>query len=470
MKYRTAVATTVLLACFACSKKNDTPAAGPDKNEKPPTPVQTQSIDAGAHHSSGMTWVEEDYDKALALAKSKGQPLVIDAWMAWCHTCMDMEKRVLTEAALGPLATEFVWLRIDREKPENAALMARFPIAVAPTYYIVDSKDEAILGRQLGGCNAKQYKEFLSNAQAAAKPDAAPQSPADKLLVKGSQAGAAGNDEEATKLFAKARAAAPEGWPRLPELLLNQLTQLHNQKKYEECALFAVENIPHVTKAPAMLGIMSFQAEMCVRELKKKSLAKKVRQTIVKSVDESLTDDSGPAVERGEPMQMKRYALLGLGLEEEAVAMAEKEAEMFDAAIKNAASPRAAMPFHIANAEVYAFLRRQAEYIPILEKATAELPLEYHIKFLLGQLYYFDERYEDAQQKIERALELSYGPQRGIIHAFLAEVYAAQGEVEKEAEARKAVLAFYESLPVGHRRAAELEAAKEALANISGKE
>jgi hypothetical protein len=48
-------------------------------------------------------------------------------------------------------------------------------------------------------------------------------------------------------------------------------------------------------------------------------------------------------------------------------------------------------------------------------------------------------------------------------------VYAAQGNAEKEAATRKAVLNFYEALPVGQQRKAEQKAAKEALANITGK-
>ena len=420
----------VLLALLACSKKDAAPAQPDNDTDVKPAVAVTPQSDAQPPATSNMIWVEEDYPKALSLARQRNLPIVIDSWAAWCHTCLDMDKAVLTEDALGAVVSEFIWLRMDRERPENAAVMAKFPVAVSPTYYVVDSKDEAVLGRLLGGASADEFKKVLANALAARGSQGTPENLADTLLVQGAQAAAAGNDSEAAALFQKARAAAPENWPRLPELLLSQLTQLYNRHDYQACADFALESLPLSTANPPSLGIMAFQAEMCARE-SKKPLATKVRKAIIAAVDKGLVSNEGGPLERSDALQMKRYALVGLGMDDQARANAEKERDVLDAAAASAGSPRDAMPFQIVAAEVYAFLGEQAAYVPVLEKAVADLPLEYHIKFLLAQLYYLDGRYDDARQKVERALELSYGPQRGIVHAFLADVYAALDEPEK---------------------------------------
>jgi len=468
MKFLTAA--VALLALASCKEKESKPPT-PTKTDPGPTVTKSDVKDAAATHgtpSEAMVWVQEDYGKALTMARERNMPLVIDTWAAWCHTCMEMEKTVLTQAALGDIASEFIWVRIDSERPANAEVIAKYPIAVTPTYYVVDPKDEAILGRQLGGCDNTQFQDLLKNALAARGDQATPKEPADQLLVEATQAAAAGNDEEASRLFAEARKVAPENWPRLPELLLGQLTQLHNKGQHKECAEFAIKSLPLSTEAPAPLGIMAVAAEMCARE-SKAPLARKVRGAIISAVDICLANDRGGVVERSEAMQMKRYSLDGLGRMDEAIAVAKQEREILDAAAKGAKTPRDAMPFQLIAAEVYAYLGEQADFIPVLEQAAKDLPVEYHVKFLLGQLYYLEERYDDAQQKTERALELSYGPQKGIVYSFLAEVYAAQEDAEKEAVTRKAVLDFYEALPVGQQRKAEQKVAKEALANITGK-
>ena len=39
---------------------------------------------------SGIQWIENDYDKAIAEAKAANKPLLIEMWAGWCHTCLAM--------------------------------------------------------------------------------------------------------------------------------------------------------------------------------------------------------------------------------------------------------------------------------------------------------------------------------------------------------------------------------------------
>src|SRR5580658_3442818 len=82
---------------------------------------------------AGLAFIEDDYPRALALAKSTGKPLFIDAWAPWCHTCLSMRSYVFTDERLRPLADQFIWLAVDTEKPESAPFLAHYPMQSWPT-------------------------------------------------------------------------------------------------------------------------------------------------------------------------------------------------------------------------------------------------------------------------------------------------------------------------------------------------
>ncbi|MBV9949383.1 MAG: thioredoxin family protein, partial [Myxococcales bacterium] len=38
--------------------------------------------------------MEDDYPRALAEARARHLPLFVDAWAAWCHTCLSVRSYV----------------------------------------------------------------------------------------------------------------------------------------------------------------------------------------------------------------------------------------------------------------------------------------------------------------------------------------------------------------------------------------
>src|SRR5262245_50571866 len=76
------------------------------KKEPPPTGERARAKAAraasgdpcsGAKTEGMMSWIEDDYPAALACAKAKNLPLVLDLWAPWCHTCLSMQTTVFTD-------------------------------------------------------------------------------------------------------------------------------------------------------------------------------------------------------------------------------------------------------------------------------------------------------------------------------------------------------------------------------------
>src|SRR3954452_13495376 len=98
------------------------------------------AADAGSGKAlpSAVPFIEDDYPRALALARNTGKPLFVDAWAPWCHTCLSLRSFVFTDARLARWAGRFVWLAVDTEKEGSAAFLAAHPVDTWPTLMVLD--------------------------------------------------------------------------------------------------------------------------------------------------------------------------------------------------------------------------------------------------------------------------------------------------------------------------------------------
>lgn len=452
----------VIVVAGACkASKSDKVGA----EEVKPNTGPGLAIDAGKPVRSAveLVWHRESYEAALAEARAKKRPLLLDQWAAWCHACIHMNNNVLIGEHLAAYRDRFVWLAIDREKPENAPVMARFPMPQTPMYYVIDPGSEQILARQIGAISPEDFRAFLDSAEAAfAQGHAGDTLAAARAYRDGVRAAAKGDFAVAETNYQKARQHADKDWTGWPELLLAQVTARHLAGDNKGCAQLVADELISLQGSTAVVGSLAFEGYLCVQELPDQALARRVRDSIIQAVDSSLLQGPGAPIERSLAMQMKRFALLESGDDEAAIAAAQAEKAMLDKAVEGAGSAEETLPYWIPAAEVYAFLELQGEYIPVLQAAVSRLPDRYHLKFLLAQLYMLDGRLEEALAEAERALQVAYGPQKGRILDLLAEIHSAMGNARLEKQARSRAVAFYESLAPGHGQPAELERAREA--------
>lgn len=102
-----------------------------------------------------------DYDAALKLAGEKNLPLMLNfTGSDWCHWCQHMDKAVFGQEAWKKFAADnLILVTIDfpedpKRVPENlvernAKLKAKYSIQGYPTYMVIDSDGQTVLG-QLG--------------------------------------------------------------------------------------------------------------------------------------------------------------------------------------------------------------------------------------------------------------------------------------------------------------------------------
>ncbi|MGZ5429752.1 MAG: TlpA family protein disulfide reductase, partial [Thermoanaerobaculia bacterium] len=78
-----------------------------------------------------------------------------------------MRAFVFTDKALERQAGRFVWLSINTEKRENAAVLAKFPVQAWPSFYVIDPKSEKVVLRYVGGATVPQLQRILDDGERA---------------------------------------------------------------------------------------------------------------------------------------------------------------------------------------------------------------------------------------------------------------------------------------------------------------
>src|SRR5687768_11095768 len=81
---------------------------------------------AKAERRGPIAWIEDDYGAALACARAKQVPLVLDLWAPWCHTCLAMQTTVFMDSSFAALADQFVFAALDTDRAVNAEPVGTF--------------------------------------------------------------------------------------------------------------------------------------------------------------------------------------------------------------------------------------------------------------------------------------------------------------------------------------------------------
>src|SRR5512141_253668 len=162
-----------------------------------------------------------------------------------------MRAFVFTDKALARQAGRFVWLSINTEKKENAPVLAKYPVRVWPSFYVIDAASEKIVFRWVGGATAPQMVRVLDDGAKAAAGSAAP-GPA---LADADRFYAEGKYSESAAGYRKALETMKPGAASYARVVESLLFALSSSTQREACAVVARDAYPHLKASPSAANV-----------------------------------------------------------------------------------------------------------------------------------------------------------------------------------------------------------------------
>jgi thioredoxin-like negative regulator of GroEL len=421
-----------------------------------------------------MPWIHDDLAGALACAKQRKVPVVVDLWAPWCHTCLSMQSTVFTDASFKPDVDRFVFAALDTDKEVNAAAVAKYPPSAWPTFYVIGEDrstgaTDAVLARFVGAASIAQFHAFLD---AGVKAQAGGAAGADAHLLGAERAIALKDLATAEQELTAALGQAPKTWARRPDALTSLLSTQRKRGDQLGCLATAEKSIDDTGNAAAATDFIVI-AMGCADGLASEASAapriKKLRERAAIRLAGLVADRKAPLSvdDRSDALANLREIDDDLGKHAEARAIAEKQRALLDDAAAKAATPMAAMTYNWQRAEVYTYLGIPLEIVPALEKSARDLPKEYDPRARLGWIYLQAGKLPEAARWTDEALAMVYGPRKARVLGQRAEIAEKQHDKAAERKAREETVRLWESLPPGQASPESLAKAKEALAKLA---
>jgi thioredoxin-like negative regulator of GroEL len=464
MLCRLAIAAGLLaISLGACSKDAATPAKQDDRS--------TAAAACPGVQKGPIRWIEDDWPAALACAKARKVPIVLDLWAPWCHTCIAMQTTVFMDPSFEANSETFVWLALDADRPENAVPVGAYATSAMPTFYVIGA-DEQVLARFVGGATLQQFHEFIDAGARVARGGIAA---ADTRLVAGERALAAKDLATGETEITAALAAAPPAWPRRAEAVASLQLTKKKRRDYWGCVELSAANLDAVGTTATATNFWATAIE-CVGSLAAApspgadpAVATTVQDRAIANLAAVLADPKAPLSidDRAEAYAYLRDAQAAHGKLDEADATAETLRRLLDEAWSAAPTAFARMTYLWPRAEAYAYLKRPLELVVDYKTLATELPTEYDVPARLGWLYLKAGKYAEAATWTDKALALVYGPRKARLFNQRAEIAAGAGDTATERAMRESAVSLWESLPAGPQNPDALAKAKAELAAMN---
>jgi len=109
--------------------------------------------------AQGIEFFHGTWAEALEKAQAEERLIFVDAYASWCGPCKRMSAQTFPDPKAGEyFNANFVNLKIDMEKPENAEFAQKYPVNSYPTLFFIDATGKIVM-KEIGGKNVEQLLE-----------------------------------------------------------------------------------------------------------------------------------------------------------------------------------------------------------------------------------------------------------------------------------------------------------------------
>ena len=392
-----------------------------------PPPVRASRPPPASAAPKTIEFIEDDFPRALAAAKAKRRPLVIDAWASWCHSCLSMRAYVFGDPALAAaVGDRYVWASIDTEKEGNAAFLAEHPVEAWPTIFVLQADPTATLLKWPGTATSAELLLLLDEVTAGGGAGAGE---ATTGLLQGDRAAAEARYDDAARSYQAALAAARPDWSRRARAVEALVGVLHAAKRDGECVEVAVAELPDLP-ANTSRATIALEALGCGEALPKKA-PERVDVPVIADIVARIAND------RGQPLladdRSSLYEALvdwrtGHGDAAGAKLAAQAWASFLEEQAAHAATKQARAVFDAHRLLAYLALGEPDRAVAMLTESERDFPDDYNPPARLARVYFETRKLEPAQEAIERALSKAYGPRTLRLVALQADILVAAGK------------------------------------------
>ena len=377
-----------------------------------------------------------------------------------------MRAYVFTDQALKRHAGRFVWLAVDGEKPQNAALHRTLNITAYPTFYIMDPRDERVALRWLGSMTVPQMERILDSGERAVRGGG---TPLDGRMVHADSLYAAGSDSLAALAFDAVLTAAPPSWPDRQRALESLLAVESDLDHNDRCAMLAEHYLaglpPHSmaaanVAAAGLGGAFALPAE----DPRRGAWIARFEPVVAAVAGDStmvMTGDDRSGL-YGVLIDARDDAKDSLGT--------RRTVETWSAALDRdagrAKTPEQRTVYDSHRLSAYIELGQPERAVPMLQQSEREFPDDYNPPARLALAYKAMQRWDDALAASDRALRLVYGPRTLTVYRTRTDIYEGKGDRTAAARTLQDAIAMAEKLPQGQRSDAAIASLKKRLESL----
>ena len=378
-----------------------------------------------------------------------------------------MKAFVFNDESLRAEAGRFVWLAIDTEKEQNAAVQVKFPIDAWPTLLVVDPKDERVAQRWVGGATVAQLRKLLDDGRLAVTGGAGG-GDADAAFAAAERRYAARDFPAAAKAYQEALRLAAPNWPRYSRAVESLLFAL---SKADDCATsleVARGALPRLRETPSVLTIAGTGLDCAVQApatdpARADSIAffeRAAREAIANPRVRAAADDRSSLY--GILLDARKNAKDEAGARKTAA----EWATFLEGEAARAKTPEARTVFDSHRLSAYMEMGEPQRAIPMLEASERDFPKDYNPPARLAAAYKEMERWDEALAATDRALTRAYGPRTLQILGTRAQIQLARGDKEGARATLEKALKTAESMPAGQRSDRAIAAVRKRLDSL----